>query len=159
MQLLISNEQNQVPVGDEVLGLIRKALEEVLREEEFFLETEVSILLVDDTRMAALNREYRGLDDTTDVLAFPMLEEALEEPVVPDPGEEVLLGDIVISVPRALEQAGACGNSFSREMVFLAVHGMLHLLGYDHESPEEAAAMRAREKKVLARLGFEVDGE
>jgi len=159
VQLLISNEQRQIEVGEELLGLIKKALEEVLKEEEFFLEPEVSLLLVDDTRMSELNRQYRGRAATTDVLSFPMLEENLQEsePEVPDPGGEILLGDIVISVPRAREQALAYGNSFSQEMVFLAVHGMLHLLGYDHEAPEEAVAMRAREKRVLARAGFKVE--
>ncbi|MDH7577303.1 MAG: rRNA maturation RNase YbeY [Bacillota bacterium] len=156
MQLLISNEQNQVPVGEDLLGLVENALAEVLKEEGFFPEAEVSMVLVDDARMAGLNRKYRGIEGTTDVLAFPMLEEGSGKFTVPDPAEEILLGDIVISVPRALEQAAACGNSLAQEVVFLAVHGMLHLLGYDHGTPGEAARMRGKEKRVLDRLGFEV---
>lgn len=154
MQLLISNEQNQVPIDKKVYDLIQKALDEVLKEEEFFTETEVSLVLVDDVQMAELNKKYRGVEGTTDVLAFPMLKHEFGEPEILDLEEEILLGDVVISVPRALEQAAFYGTSFPQEMVFLAVHGMLHLLGYEHETPEEVVRMRERENMVLIRCGF-----
>lgn len=155
MQLLISNEQNEVEIDGEVIALIQKALEKVLEEEKIGADPEVSMVLVDDERMAALNQQYRGISGTTDVLSFSMLDENAGEMECPDPCGEILLGDIVISVPRALEQSRIYGHSFSREMVFLAVHGMLHLLGYDHEAPEDEAVMREREKKVLSSLGLE----
>lgn len=119
-------------------------------------DTEVSLLLVDDTEIKNLNRDYRGKDCATDVLSFP-LEEAVEgefEPAVVGGPAVRMLGDIVISVETAEAQAKAYGHSFEREMTFLLVHGMLHLLGYDHE--RDAAAekiMRAEEKRILAALG------
>ncbi|HAA89202.1 MAG: Endoribonuclease YbeY [Thermoanaerobacterales bacterium 50_218] len=155
MQLLISNQQDEFQLSEEDLALIRKALEEVLRQEGFPREAEVSILFVDDTRMAELNKKYRGVEGTTDVLAFPMLEGEPGNLQIPEE-EEVLLGDIVISIPKAYEQAAACGNTFTAELVFLAVHGMLHLLGHDHATPEEAARMRQAERKVLANCSLQV---
>lgn len=156
MQLLISNEQNEVEMTDETKELLRRALEEVLREEgfspEFIEAAEVSMVLVDDARMAELNKKYRGIDGTTDVLSFPMLE-GEEDPEADELFSEFLLGDIVISVPRAREQAREGGHSLEKEMAFLAVHSMLHLLGYDHErSGEEEALMREKEESVMARL-------
>jgi probable rRNA maturation factor len=112
--------------------------------------------------MEALNRQYRGIADTTDVLSFPMLEENCDlgsekreggSPLASQ-GPEVLLGDIVISVPRALSQAAAYGNSFQQEMVFLAVHGMLHLLGYDDETDPGAARMMEIARQVMDKLGL-----
>lgn len=177
MQLLVSNEQNEVPVGEELYSLIREALGEVLATEpsDFVSrvigdrETEVSMVLVDDARMAALNQQYRGLAGTTDVLSFPMLEETGADEHAdkaghlvsgdgggaPLPSEpELLLGDIVISVPRALSQAGEYGNSLQQELVFLAVHGMLHLLGYDDETDPDAALMMERARQVMDKLGL-----
>ncbi len=146
MQLLISNEQKEAGIGEELCSLIRDALEEVLALEEagsgklasrlstLTPQLEVSLTLVDDARMAALNQQYRGLAGTTDVLSFPMdLCEVSDEEWSATSKMELLLGDIVISVPRALSQAVDYDNSFTQEMVFLAVHGMLHLIGYDDE--------------------------
>jgi probable rRNA maturation factor len=124
-------------------------------------EAEVSLSLVDDVRMEFLNRQYRGIAGTTDVLSFSMLEDDGEENAllppgqVPAPEAEVLLGDIVISVPKALSQADAYGNSFKAEMVFLAVHGMLHLLGYDDETEPDAARMMEIARQVMDKLGLE----
>ncbi len=154
MQLLISNDQSRVEVGDELLSLMEKVVAEALKGREFPGEPEVSLVLVDDERMAELNRRYRGVDGPTDVLSFPMLEEGEDDPDAPGSGEEVLLGDIVISVPRALAQAEMYGHSLERELAFLTVHGMLHLLGYDHRTPEEEAEMRRRQREVLAGVGI-----
>ena len=116
---------------------------------------EVSLALVDDARMAALNQQYRGIAGTTDVLSFPMLEDVRSEMCSPLTSQtELLLGDIVISVPRALNQAKDYGNSFPQEMVFLAVHGMLHLLGYDDETDPGAARMMERARQVMDKLGL-----
>jgi probable rRNA maturation factor len=155
VQLLISKEQCQVEVKAEIMTLIREAMEKILEEEEFshdFIDTaEVSMVLCDDQQMADLNSRYRGIPDTTDVLSFPMLD---SEDEFVDFTDEVLLGDIVISVPRALEQADEYGHSLVREMVFLSIHGLLHLLGYDHQTEDERKNMRAKEKKVLGIIGL-----
>lgn len=159
MQLLISNEQQEVEVSEGIEGFLKRALEEVLREEgfsrEFIEAAEVSMVLVDDIRMAELNQHYRQIAGTTDVLSFPMLE-GDEQPEVVD---EFLLGDIVISMPRALEQARECGHSLDEEMAFLAVHSMLHLLGYDHESSDdEELLMYSKQKIVMESLGIRGSG-
>ena len=108
---------------------------------------EVSVLLVDDAEMRRLNRDYRGVDRTTDVLSF-----ALNEGEEPDP-QPLFLGDIVVSVERARVQAQEAGVTLEAEMARLLVHGALHLLGYDHErSTEEAAEMQRREEEILAAL-------
>lgn len=159
MQLLISNEQNQVPVGEDLLALLERALQQVLDLEEYEGDPEVSLVLVDDLRMAELNRSYRGVEGTTDVLSFAMMEQDEAEPdTVPDEGE-LLLGDIVISVPKALAQAEEFGHSLQREMAFLAVHGMLHLLGYDHQTAEDEQKMRQRQREVMAMLGLGVGAD
>jgi len=159
VQLLINEKQDQVQVDSEIKALIKKALETVLEGEAFSQEfidaVEVSMVWTDDSEMAELNRCYRGVEGTTDVLSFPMMDDEPSE----DPTGEFLLGDIVISVPRAKAQAEEYGHSLAREMVFLAVHGMLHLLGYDHMTEEEAAIMRAKEKKVMKQIGVGRSGE
>jgi probable rRNA maturation factor len=116
---------------------------------------EISLVLVDDDYIRELNLAYRGLDKPTDVLSFA-LEEADEAPLVSD-GAVIpeLLGDIYISVTRAAEQAVTYGHSFERELGFLAVHGLLHLLGYDHQTPEEAATMRGREEQIMREFSLE----
>jgi len=108
----------------------------------------VSVLLTDDDDIAALNATYRGRTGPTDVLSFSQRE---GEPG-PEPVE--LLGDIVISVERAEAQAAEYGHSPAREMGFLAVHGLLHLLGYDHEHPDEEAEMMALTERILGRVGL-----
>lgn len=121
-------------------------------------DSEVSLSLVDDERIHELNREYRGVDRPTDVLSFALQEESEEEPEISTgdfgPADD-LLGDVIISVPRAREQAQEYGHSLARELVYLAVHGTLHLMGYDHEQDEERRAMRRKEEEVMARLGLE----
>jgi probable rRNA maturation factor len=231
VRLLISNEQQEVAVGESLYSLFEDAVKQVLALEEvdghpsggrapvcdagteegaggadanqnlisrlssLASQIEVSLVLVDDARMADLNRQYRGLDGTTDVLSFPMLDdlddlletECEEVPVQAgaeaadtcfsgSDGEgigeadanlnptsdlpplasapEVLLGDIVISMPKARDQATTYGNSLTQELVFLAVHGMLHLLGYDDETDHDAERMMARSRQVMDKLGL-----
>jgi probable rRNA maturation factor len=118
-------------------------------------EAEVSLMLVDDQRIHALNLEYRAVDRPTDVLSFALQEETEEEP--DSEFEDEMLGDIVISVPRARAQAVEYGHSFERELVYLAVHGTLHLLGYDHEEVADKQEMRHKEEEVMALLKLERD--
>ena len=121
-------------------------------------EVEISVLLVDNETIRSLNRDYRNKDAATDVLSFPM-EEAMDgepEPAVIGGPTERLLGDLVISVEMAVAQAAEYGHSVERELAFLSVHGLLHVLGHDHESGAEAeAAMQAEEKRILSVLGIE----
>lgn len=102
---------------------------------------ELSITFCDDARIHELNREFRGIDQPTDVLSFPM-------------DDDILLGDIIISIPRAEAQAVDYGHSFNRELSFLALHGFLHLLGYDHETEEEEKVMIAKQEHILQKLGI-----
>lgn len=111
-------------------------------------EAEVSVMLTDDATVQALNREYRHQDRPTDVLSFAQRE---GEPLA---GSEAMLGDIVLSVERARWQAEEYGHSIAREVGFLAVHGTLHLLGWDHQDPETERAMMAKTETILATLGL-----
>jgi probable rRNA maturation factor len=117
----------------------------------------VSLVLTDDAGIAELNREFRGVDAPTDVLSFPQLEAT--GAVVAVPADAPLpLGDIVVSLQRAEAQAHEYGHARARELGFLLVHGLLHLLGYDHETPAEAATMQARQDAILHALGLHRDG-
>ncbi|MEE9519388.1 MAG: rRNA maturation RNase YbeY [bacterium] len=110
-------------------------------------EAELSILLVDNTTIASLNTQWRRVEDSTDVLAFPMDEDHDDIPHPP------LLGDVVISVERAAAQAEEAGHSLENEMDALLIHGLLHLIGYDHEdSAEQATAMTLKEAELLGLL-------
>lgn len=117
-------------------------------------EAEVSLTLVDNERIHALNRDYRGVDRPTDVLSFALQEETEDEPDVYE-FEDDMLGDIIISVERAREQAQEYGHSFEREVVYLAVHGTLHLLGFDHEDAQDKNEMRHKEEEVMLSVGLE----
>lgn len=113
---------------------------------------EVSITFVDDEAITDLNRDHRGLARPTDVLSFSQLE-GDEMPDLPE-GEPLPIGDIVISLERCLSQAADYGHSFDRELGFLTAHGMLHLLGWDHQSPEEEGRMMAKTEEILSELGL-----
>ena len=113
-------------------------------------DVELSILLCDDAFIHPLNRDYRGKDKPTDVLSFAMREEG-------DPNDPVL-GDVIISIERAQEQALERGHPIGVELALLLVHGILHLLGYDHEEDEEAIVMEAKEKEILSMLDVEWSG-
>ena len=136
--------------------LIRRSVIAVLDAEDYENDCEVSITLTDNEGIHALNKQYRNIDAPTDVLSFPLVEyEASDEPPVDD---ENMLGDIVISLERAEEQAEEFGHSFEREVSFLTVHSMLHLLGYDHVNSEaEEKEMRERQRAIMKNLGLEVN--
>jgi len=115
-------------------------------------DQEVSILLVDDAAIRELNSLYRGIDAPTDVLSFAMNEDTAEGEGFTVMEDDNILGDVVISLETASRQAEEYGHSLEREVGFLAVHGVLHLLGYDHAGDRDTARMRAREEEVLAGL-------
>lgn len=114
---------------------------------------ELSVTFVDDAAIQELNREHRGLDRPTDVLSFPQLEPGEAPPPPPLP---IALGDLVVSVPTARRQAEEYGHGLERELGFLLAHGLLHLLGEDHETPEQEERMRARQRALLAAVGLEL---
>ena len=154
MILDISWEENTILAASRELlaDLLEKGIKEALERSGGSEEAEVSLTLVDNRRIQELNRDYRGVDRPTDVLSFALQEETDE----PESNfEDEMLGDIVISVERAREQAEEYGHSFEREIVYLAVHGTLHLLGYNHEDEKEKLEMRAKEEEVMAALGLE----
>lgn len=140
--------------------LIRKVIRAALEAEGVAVPCEVNILFTDDKGMAEINLEQRGIDASTDVLSFPMLELTPGQPprddTWADPGTGLTpLGDMVLNLDRMAEQARAYGHSDQRELCYLTVHSVLHLLGYDHldEGPEKAR-MRAREEAILTGLGI-----
>jgi probable rRNA maturation factor len=113
-------------------------------------ETVTVLTLTGDEQLRDYNRRYRGLDETTDVLAFAAQEQPLDQRFQAPPGTEHWLGDIVIALPRARRQAREAGHPMNVEVRLLAVHGFLHLLGYDHAEPAEEAAMTALTNRILA---------
>ena len=126
------------------------AVKEVVEE-----DTEISITFVENARIQEISREYRNKDKATDVISFAM--EEMGEGEIPLIGEGLprMLGDIIISIPKAVEQAEEYGHSFMRELGFLSVHGFLHLLGYDHETTEEEKIMFTRQKEILDEFGLQ----
>ncbi|MHB1125788.1 MAG: rRNA maturation RNase YbeY [Bacillota bacterium] len=149
MPLFVSNQQDKVRVTAEQKRWLGKVAVEVFLAERVTPEAEVALLLVDDERIRELNCTYRGVDAPTDVLSFAMGEQTDEEPEILDAEEEIILGDIVISVERAVQQAQEYGHSIEREIGYLLVHGFLHLLGYDHQEEEEQRRMRTREEGIM----------
>ena len=157
VKVIISNDQKAVRVPSGVRLLIRRCCHAVLELEQFSGSAEISVRFVDNEMIRALNNQFRGIDSATDVLSFPLGENG-DYDVNPETGAFVL-GDIVISVPRAMEQAEEYGHSLDREIGFLTVHSMLHLLGYDHvEGGLPVVRMREKEEQVLSQLGLKRNG-
>lgn len=156
IKVVITNEQKAIKIPTGIRLLIRRCCHAVLKLEEFEGPAEVSVLFVDEDRIRQINNEHRHIDSVTDVLSFPLGENG-EWDVDPETGAKQL-GDIVICVPRAVEQAERFGHSFQREMGYLTAHSMLHLLGYDHEDGGlEAVHMREKEETVMIMLGLPRD--
>ena len=156
VKVQITNRQKDVKIPSGIRLLIRRCCNAVLRSENFSGSAEVSVSFLNNAQIRELNREHRGKDIETDVLSFPMGENGVYD-IDPDTGAQVL-GDIVISVEKAVSQAELYGHTLQREIGFLTVHSMLHLLGYDHEAGGLAAAlMREKEEEVLDSLGLTRD--
>ncbi|NLP47739.1 MAG: rRNA maturation RNase YbeY [Clostridiales bacterium] len=153
VKVVISDDQKKVKIPTGVRMLIRRSCTAVLRNENFKGSAEVSVRFVDDEEIQKLNQKYRDIDSPTDVLSFPLGIEGVYD-INNDTGAQ-LLGDIVISVERAAKQAEKYGHTLQRELAFLTVHSMFHLLGYDHEKGGlELVRMREREETVLTQLGL-----
>jgi len=133
-------------------GWVKKIVRQVLKTEGVATPYEVSLVFTDSETVKQLNRDYRGVDEPTDVLAFYMLpqKEADDSFALPPDGV-TRLGEVIISYPQATEQAKEQGHSTERELTLLVIHGILHLTGYDHEEPEEESKMRERERELLKR--------
>ena len=153
MECLISNQQDEIDIDQDLLDLLERALREAALLEKVETGAEVSLALVDEDTIRQLNSSYRGIEAPTDVLAFPLQEPSPGEPLDLPPEAQVL-GDIIIAVPVAARQAEEYGHSLAQELVYLAVHGFLHLLGYDDATPEGARVMEEKQMEVLKRLGF-----
>lgn len=151
MIVSLDNDQEKIEISTELEGLLNKAMNLVARLENLSENTEVDITIVTDEEIHVLNRDYRGVDRATDVLSFA-LDEGDDEPEILGAEAEHLLGDIIISAEKANEQAEEFGHGLNREIVYLAVHGMLHLLGYDHMVEDEKIVMRKREEEILREI-------
>ena len=149
----IENQQKAIKVPTGVRLLIRRCCHAVLELEGFEGSAEVDVFLVDNARIHEINREQRNIDAPTDVLSFPLGENGVYDQN-PATGA-YMLGDIVISVEKALAQAEEFGHTFQREVGYLTVHSMLHLLGYDHvQGGLEAVRMREKEEAVMLSIGL-----
>lgn len=156
VKVYITNRQKDIKIPTGTRLLIRRCCHAVLDMEEMAGSAEVSVSFLTNPQIRELNNEYRHIDKVTDVLSFPLGENGVYD--VNHETGAIMLGDIAISVQRALEQAEEYGHSFSREIGFLTVHSMLHLLGYDHEAAGiEAVRMREKEEAVLTKLGLQRD--
>lgn len=154
LKVSIKNNQNSVKIPSGIRLLIRRCCHAVLISEGFTEDAEVSISFVSNQEIRSLNKAYRNKDSVTDVLSFPLTGEDGTREIDTETGN-VLLGDVVISIETAVKQANIYGHSLSREIGFLTVHSMLHLLGYDHEkSPLDERIMREKEESVLEKLGI-----
>jgi len=131
---------------------VKKIVRQVLKAEGVPSPYEVGLVFTDSDRVRSLNRDYRGIDEPTDVLAFYMLpQKGVDSSFTLPPDGITRLGEVIISYPQAVAQAREQGHSCERELALLAIHGILHLLGYDHEEPEEEHKMRERERELLER--------
>ena len=143
MEILIKNQQKIIKLNQrKIKEIIRKILKYLKVDEE----TEISVLFTDDKFIRSLNNKYRGIDKPTDVLSFSLQEGTVKPPEVEN---DKLLGDIIISVETAQKQADTLNHSMERELTVLLIHGLLHLIGYDHEEDKDYKIMREKESEIL----------
>ena len=146
MEVYYDDRQDDIKITEEIKNLIEKSIAAVLKVENLDENVEVSVSFVGDEEIRDLNRDYRGVDKSTDVLSFPMDYEFI---IV-----SRILGDVIINTRRVMEQAKELGHSNERELSYLTVHSILHLLGYDHMEDEDKREMREREKLAMKELSI-----
>lgn len=162
MKILIEDLQDKIKLKDEIQALINKAVILSLESEDVIIDSQVSIYFVDNERIQEINKEQRGIDKSTDVLTFPMAEfyngklNLRTGDIDMDEGL-LVLGDIIISLEKADEQAKSYGHSLEREVLFLITHGIYHILGYDHLDDVTEKEMITKQEKILNRLNLKRD--
>lgn len=155
----IENNQDVIKDIKEIEDTIHKSINKVFEGFEADRKLEVYVLLTDNEGIRVFNREHRSIDKPTDVLTFPLIElydgqgDIFPEDINPENGY-VIMGDIIISLEKALEQSKEYGHSFLREVAFLATHGAFHLMGYDHDEPDREEIMIKLQESVLSSLGL-----
>ncbi len=155
LKIYYANEQKIVKIPLSLRNLINRVVKATLENENFKKDAEVSVSFVDNETIHKLNLEYRGKDKPTDVLSFPMTDGDEEEDDIDLSTGAVMLGDIIISAEKAMEQANEYGHGIEREICFLAVHSTLHLLGYDHETSEDDEKyMNQTQESILQKIGL-----
>ena len=158
MKIYFEDEQDKLEVTYKLKMLVRRAVEATLDYEQYGNPCEVSVTFTDNVGICELNKKFRGIDRPTDVLSFPLFDYAGESEEPPVDDFKGMIGDIVLSLEQAEAQAKEYGHSFAREVAFLTVHSMLHLLGYDHETGEEdELEMRRRQSEIMEKLGLAVN--
>jgi probable rRNA maturation factor len=155
METMIINQQNKINYNKDLQQIILNVVNSAGKVVKLPKNSEISILLVDNSYIKELNFIYRNQNTPTDVLSFAMNELAEDEPDYESLDEVNILGDIVISMEKVVEQSEEYGHSISRELGYLVAHGMLHLIGYDHETEEEARGMRNLEEKIMQSVKLE----
>lgn len=161
--IYIDDRQNKITAGEELYRIIESVIDFALKEEEVIIPYEISVLLVDNEEIKSINNDTRNINKETDVLSFPILDypngRVFKEVYLNFDfdktymdGSDLVLGDIVLSLEKAKEQSEDFGHSFLREVSYLIVHSILHLLGYDHIKEEEKVIMRKQEENILLKL-------
>lgn len=147
MEVFIDNRQDEIKLKEDIYEILEKVVEEALIMEKDSLDYEVSISFVNNEEIKDLNKNYRNIDEYTDVLSFPQDHDfSFEGPII--------LGDIIISLEKALEQSKEFGHSLNREVAYLTAHSMFHLLGYDHIKKEDKDIMRLKEKELMKKINI-----
>lgn len=163
--IYVDNRQNKLEVKESFIKKLEEVIEFALKEEEVDIKCEISLVFVDNDEIKDINNNTRKIDKETDVLSFPMLEyennkvfkemyRNYEFSQSDFDGDELVLGDIVLSLEKTLEQSKEFNHSYEREASYLVVHSVLHLLGYDHMNEEEKKTMRTREEEILNKLNI-----
>lgn len=146
MEVYIDNRQTEILLDQQIEEIINSVIKECLDYEKYGFNYEISVSFVNNIEIKELNKRFRGKDKETDVLSFPMEDELEGQDYLPT------LGDIVISIEKANEQAKEYGHSLEREIAYLTAHSMFHLMGYDHLTDSEKTIMRRKEKDVMKNL-------
>ncbi|MDR4925539.1 MULTISPECIES: rRNA maturation RNase YbeY [Bacillales] len=152
----LMDETNEVT--EEAQRLVESILQFAARKENIEKDTELSVTFVDNDRIREINKEYRHKDSATDVISFALEEMGEDEVEIVGAEMPRMLGDIIISIERTKEQAEEYGHSFDRELGFLALHGFLHLLGFDHMNEEDEKVMFTKQKEILEEYGLSREG-
>ncbi|MDF2883498.1 MAG: hypothetical protein K0R54_4055 [Clostridiaceae bacterium] len=163
--VLLDNRQNKIEITEELEANIKEMIDFTLNEEELKIDYEISVIFVDNNQIKKLNKQFRSIDRVTDVLSFPMLEyekgkvykQIYIDHVFNDydlDDGKLVVGDIALSLEKAMEQSKEFGHSFQREVCYLLIHSVLHLLGYDHIDEEDKTIMRKNEEYILNKFNI-----